>query len=766
MRRGRFTTLLALAPVLVFGCAYAQGESDEIERLVALCKLWSAVKYFHPYLAYRTDIDWDKALVEAIPKVTASNTVRDYKTAVESMVATLHDPATRVVERPIAPNPDQQSVNRERDPQFKLNSEGILLVRMNHYDDLYDYVGTTEKMARIKKEIGNARGIVFDLRPTEQPNSERRGFVSHYFKTSGIASSLAEAPIAAPGERLRMNVGFVPQGGFIGGDYTRGFYVKDGERIQPAEKVKGMPVVFLVNPESELPGVALALQSANKAAVVAEGGASDASAVSTQLISLTPGVAVQIRLGELVYEDGTGGFAADVTVPSSRIAGEENPAWKAALAMARSFSVHPASRGTLSSQAAPLPEKPYAEMTYPSSEYRVLAAFRLWAAINYFYPYREFMGEDWDAVLRSFIPRMERAGSALEYVQSLAEMATHIHDGHVAVGTRTLREYFGTAAPPFGVRMIEGLPVVTRLDNQAVTKSAGLEIGDIILRVDGEEASARMARIAKYVPSSTTQWLNLLTANRMLRGPDKSMATLVIRDRNEKVREVKVPRSVDNQAGLTTAGRTGDIVRILPGNIGYADLERLTVPAVDEMFEKLKNTKAIIFDVRDYPQGTAWAIAPRLTEKSDVAAALFQRHVAMNPDAPNGELLTVSTTQSFVQRLPATSGWRYKGKTIMLIDERTISQAEHTGLFFDAANGTKFVGSPTAGANGDITYLVAPGGVSISFSGQAVRHADGRQLQRIGLKPDVEVTPTLAGIRAGRDEVLDKAVEYIDQSSK
>jgi C-terminal processing protease CtpA/Prc len=49
---------------------------------------------------------------------------------------------------------------------------------------------------------------------------------------------------------------------------------------------------------------------------------------------------------------------------------------------------------------------------------------------------------------------------------------------------------------------------------------------------------------------------------------------------------------------------------------------------------------------------------------------------------------------------------------------------------------------------------------------QVVRHADGRQLQRIGLKPDVEVTPTLAGIRAGRDEVLDKAVEYINQSSK
>ena len=98
----------------------------------------------------------------------------------------------------------------------------------------------------------------------------------------------------------------------------------------------------------------------------------------------------------------------------------------------------------------------------------------------------------------------------------------------------------------------------------------------------------------------------------------------------------------------------------------------------------------------------------------------------------------------------------------MLIDERTISQAEHTGLFLEAANGTRFVGSPTAGANGDITNFTVPGGITIMFSGQGVRHADGRQLQRIGLVPDVEATPTIAGIRAGRDEVLEAAVAYLN----
>jgi C-terminal processing protease CtpA/Prc len=118
-------------------------------------------------------------------------------------------------------------------------------------------------------------------------------------------------------------------------------------------------------------------------------------------------------------------------------------------------------------------------------------------------------------------------------------------------------------------------------------------------------------------------------------------------------------------------------------------------------------------------------------------------------------------TLSFLQPIPPTTQWRYRGRTVMLIDERTISQAEHTGLFFEAANNTTFVGSPTRGANGDVTNFWVPGGISIGFSGHDVRHADGRQLQRVGLVPHVEVKPTIAGLRAGRDEVLERALAVL-----
>jgi C-terminal processing protease CtpA/Prc len=206
------------------------------------------------------------------------------------------------------------------------------------------------------------------------------------------------------------------------------------------------------------------------------------------------------------------------------------------------------------------------------------------------------------------------------------------------------------------------------------------------------------------------------------------------------------------------------MLRMLPGNVGYADLDRLPIALVDSMFELFRNTRAIIFDMRGYPQGTAWPIAPRLTDRAAVVAARFQGPVATPRETSDPDVVNQQMTLRSDQRLSPTTKWRYHGRTVMLIDERTISQAEHSGLLFEAANGTKFVGSPTAGSNGDVTTFMVPGGISISFSGHDVRHADGRQLQRVGLRPDVRVQPTIAGIRAGRDEVLDAALVYLRRS--
>jgi len=79
----------------------------------------------------------------------------------------------------------------------------------------------------------------------------------------------------------------------------------------------------------------------------------------------------------------------------------------------------------------------------------------------------------------------------------------------------------------------------------------------------------------------------------------------------------------------------------------------------------------------------------------------------------------------------------------MLIDGRAGSQSEHSGLLYRAANGTVFVGSPTEGVDGDETFMVAPGGIWITFSGSDVRWPDGKQSAARRAGPRLRHAPEL-----------------------
>ena len=103
----------------------------------------------------------------------------------------------------------------------------------------------------------------------------------------------------------------------------------------------------------------------------------------------------------------------------------------------------------------------------------------------------------------------------------------------------------------------------------------------------------------------------------------------------------------------------------------------------------------------------------------------------------------------------------YPGKVVILIDEVSLSQAEYTAMAFRAAPQAIVVGSTTAGADGNVSPILLPGGLRTMISGIGVFYPDKRPTQRVGIVPDVEVKPTIAGIRAGRDEVLEEGLRQI-----
>jgi C-terminal processing protease CtpA/Prc len=71
------------------------------------------------------------------------------------------------------------------------------------------------------------------------------------------------------------------------------------------------------------------------------------------------------------------------------------------------------------------------------------------------------------------------------------------------------------------------------------------------------------------------------------------------------------------------------------------------------------------------------------------------------------------------------------------------------------------IGSTTAGADGNVSNFNLPGGLSSMMSGLGVFYPNKKPTQRVGMIPDVEVKPTIAGLRAGRDELMEEAIRQI-----
>jgi len=76
------------------------------------------------------------------------------------------------------------------------------------------------------------------------------------------------------------------------------------------------------------------------------------------------------------------------------------------------------------------------------------------------------------------------------------------------------------------------------------------------------------------------------------------------------------------------------------------------------------------------------------------------------------------------------------------------------------------IGSTTAGADGNVSTIILPGNIRTMISGLGVYYPDGSETQRVGIAPDIVVRPTISGIRRGKDEVLDKAIEVIKGKSQ
>jgi C-terminal processing protease CtpA/Prc len=241
-------------------------------------------------------------------------------------------------------------------------------------------------------------------------------------------------------------------------------------------------------------------------------------------------------------------------------------------------------------------------------------------------------------------------------------------------------------------------------------------------------------------------------ARSMTRGACAPAVLGIIRDdRRLSVTTPRVSPANLNLQASATHDLSGDAFRRLSDDVAYVKISALKAADVARDIDSIKNTKGLIIDIRNYPSDfPIFALGGALVD-NPTPFATFTTIDLSNPGA-----FHFGATPSLTPLQP-----HYGGKVTILVDEVTQSSAEYHAMAFRTAPGAIVIGSTTAGADGNVSQISLPGGFQTMISGLGVFYPDKRPTQRVGIVPNIEVKPTIAGIRAGRDEVLERTLREI-----
>jgi C-terminal processing protease CtpA/Prc len=398
-------------------------------------------------------------------------------------------------------------------------------------------------------------------------------------------------------------------------------------------------------------------------------------------------------------------------------------------------------------------ERPYAEMAYPDAGYRFLALARYWNMIQYFFPYRHLMDRDWEAVLEEYIPRFIEAEDELAYEMAALGVIAEIKDTHANLwgGGNKIQEKRGEYFSVAHVRFFEDQLVVTDFYNPELREDSGLLLGDVITHINGESVPGLVAELNPHYPASNQPTRLRDIAADMLRSPDSSLDVRV--KRGEEFFSKTLPLYPRDSLDRFRWYRRGDgpSYRLLEDGIGYVTLARIKAEEVPEIKKAFTDTEGIIIDIRNYPSAfMPFVLAPWFIEENTPFVRFTQGSVNNPGMFVMGQKLEMPKPES-----------TYRGRVVVLVNELSQSQAEYTAMSFRAGRDVTVVGSTTAAADGNVSRILLPGGLRTMISGIGVHYPNGGETQRIGIEPDVLVRPTIEGIRAGRDELMERAVEII-----
>jgi C-terminal processing protease CtpA/Prc len=389
---------------------------------------------------------------------------------------------------------------------------------------------------------------------------------------------------------------------------------------------------------------------------------------------------------------------------------------------------------------------------YPSEFTRLLILFKYWNIINYFNPYNYVQDIPWDSTLFNHVQAIAEAPDYMSFYKTIKKITANMNDAHVE-GLTWSNAYsmYGYYCPKLILRYAQNTYVIVK--SAYGTPSCG----DIVVSVDGKTTSQWEDSLQQYISAGNQSVFRRFMCQYLLRGASGSQVQIIYKDSLGIDHTLSTGRNYNSYDTWFTGYYPNDTLgnakwKKWNSSIGYVNMGKLETTDIDSMYNSLKTTAAIIFDIRNYPKGTAGDIANLMyPDQTDFIKFLVPDIYFPGTYSSENVHLGFNGNPNY-----------YPGNVIILCNQETQSHAEYSCMILIAMPDAVIVGSQTAGTDGNISYFKLSQEIQTGFTSLGVYYPNGDSTERIGIVPDSVVYITPSGIKDGRDEVLEKALQIAD----
>jgi carboxyl-terminal processing protease len=411
----------------------------------------------------------------------------------------------------------------------------------------------------------------------------------------------------------------------------------------------------------------------------------------------------------------------------------------------------------------------------PEQRRRNLQSFeQVWKTVRDRYWDPKLGGLNWQAVHDELRPRLEKATTPAEAREVLRDMLRRLGQSHFAIipaevyrqlknpsakasaiGTdKAAADDEGVAG--FDVRVEGGQPLVVWVEEGTPAIQLGVRPGWQILRVNGQDLAPALAKVRQaYQKSSSLDcYLARAVSGRFHGKPGEKIPVVFRNGRDEEVSlavPLARPEGVRVQFGNLPPFHVKVVTRRFPPRIGYFSLSAFFDPTrvmnwFEDTIRENLHGEGFVLDLRGNPGGIG------------LMAVGMGNWFVRQPDQKLGTMTTRDGTLNFVLNpRPET----FDGPLAILVDGCSVSTSEILAGGLQDLKRARIFGMRTAGAALPSQVERLPNGDGFQFAVADYVTATGRRLEGNGVRPDAEVRPTRPALLAGRDPVLEAALEWI-----